>query len=797
MILAPGLPTRILVVDDQTATALESMLTLASELYTVTAVRTGTEALQVLATNEFDVALVDVVLSAFMDGVAVTAAIRDQYPRTRVIVFSGQVSHERKKEALRADAFMFLGKPIDEEELRLSIERINTIRRREIYGEKFQTLSRIAFGLQATRDLDALADQAVGGAKELGFDRARLYLLDEARDTLVGKAERGMEMQFVGYQVPITAQPIIAGIFRATRPMVWDREELQKQYPQADAEQWLSDLDLERIRWIDCPLVVGNHRIGTLAVDHHEHPEHFGYLEEDIQILGLLAGLVAHALNNSRLYQHEELAHASLNAVLRDSPDAVVTTDLQGIMTRVSPSIERLTGFSAEEMRGRRVSEFCTDETGAAKAGDRIARELMAEVEERKILTNKTVHLGTPSGVPCRTSLSLSLLFDSAGTKIGTVGILKELAPPDPRLEHYRNLLERFGYGTILLDHHGRITFLNSKAARLLHLSGSASEGAFLTDVLPEGLGATLAQASNEVREQNHKRSLSLEIRPPGSRTMTVQAELMPHVIGGDVKGVQVAIYGAKELTALIQTGRLMVLGEMLNDLAHELNNPLNNIQLTLQNVTERLEAGGQLSKEAIAPSFDVISRNSERVLALVRRLREFARPREFKREPIDLEKLIRDSLALFGSKLYGRNIEIEVVAPPGFPFALGEPTRLQQVLVNLIANADEAMELQAGPKRIEISLSLREQYVILRFCDTGPGVPSSIREALFEPFVTTKGGLRGTGLGLAISKSILEMHEGSIELVSAANCGACFEIRLPVAPAQEGPDQDGEEADK
>ncbi len=783
MIVTPELQTKILVVDDKAADALVTMLNIASKLYITRAATNAQEALQELAREPADVVLIDLVLPGSMDGVGATSAILERWPETRIIVFSGLESGERKRAVLDAGAFMYLGKPIEYDELRHAIETINAIRRKEILGSKFQTLTTIAYALEETLSFNELEKRIVRGAAALGFDRARLYLYDEKRQVLVGRIAHGMApgFKFEGYEIPFSASPIIKGVFEKDRPTVWNQELLRATFT-ADPEPWLSELGLESILWIDCPLVVGNQRIGTLSVDHAGHPDHPGYLEEDVQVMGILAGLASHSLNNALLYQREQLANASFKSILQDSPDAVVATDLHGRVTLASPSIERVMGTTPEETVGRLASDFYTDESGRPDAGKRIALAIMDDLGKKKLITNRPVLLLTASGKPRSALISVSLLHDVNGNDIGTVGMLKESIPPDPQAERYRNLIEGFGYGTILLDLQGKITFLNSKAVHLLQRPEAESQGTAFTGFIPEFQRSPFMEASRQVFESRRGSSLQLSLLRPSGQHLPVQAELTPYLSRGKSSGVQVALYGTKELAALIQSGRLMALGEMLTNMAHEVNNPLNNLRMAFQSLQEELAEKHPEEAEDLSFYGDVIERSSERIADLVRRLKEFARPREFHREPVKVIDLIKDSLALFGYQLRDRNIEVELHVAEDLPPVLGESTRLQQVLVNLISNASEAMEQQTAPRKIRIQASRGGSQAIIRFQDSGPGVPGALQPSLFEPFVTGKASGRGTGLGLAISRSILDLHEGTIELVNEGSGGACFEICLPLA---------------
>jgi signal transduction histidine kinase len=182
----------------------------------------------------------------------------------------------------------------------------------------------------------------------------------------------------------------------------------------------------------------------------------------------------------------------------------------------------------------------------------------------------------------------------------------------------------------------------------------------------------------------------------------------------------------------------------------------------------------------------EIIERNGERIQKIVRQLREFARPREFRREPLSLNAVVREALAFLETRFRNRDIRLVLDLDPELPEILGEPTRLQQVLINLLVNAEEAMGEQEEPKEIHITSKAEPPgRVVLVLCDSGPGVPPEMREVLFDPFFTTKGPSKGTGLGLSISKGIMDLHEGTIELVDPPGArGACFRIEMKQAVA-------------
>lgn len=791
MNVAEGFPTRILIVDDKehVRESLRALVSLESSLYQVSTAAGGPEALSILDREPVDVVLCDQVLTPEMSGTEVTGAIKERHPGVRVVVFTGKdVPKDTKVEVLEAGALFFLNKPINEGELLHAISTINSIRRTEYLGKSFETLSRIAFSLQETFDFDQLAQRIVAGAHELGYARARLYLFDETKRVLTGRAAYGMPPGLFdgAYPIPLHAFPVVAAIFDVDRPTVWTEELIRGRFGEISGEPWLTDMDLHGIAWIDCPLVVGNRRIGTLAVDHHRRPgrEH---TRDDLQIIGVFAGLAAQALNNARLYrkeaaarEQEALARASLASILRDAPDAIITTDLHGVINQASPSVERVVGISPGRLVGQPAAACYTDETGSREVGKTIARELMEEVRAKGMVSNRRVFLFGDDGQPRPISISISLVHDEQGREVGTLGFLKDLSPIEAQIRRYRDLLEGFGYGTLLLTEAGIIEFCNRKAERLLRRARVELQGQRLLDLVPEGFRDDLSQCIQAALREGTEKSLDLDILRPDGVPVPVKMHLSPFRSEEMIRGVAVAIYGADELASLIQSGRLMVLGQMVAGVAHEINNPLNNILPAARDLRSRLERREPLDERSRF-YLETVERNGERIQKIVRQLREFARPREFHREPLSLNTVLRDALAFLETRFRNRNIQLVLDLDPDLPEILGEPSRLQQVLINLLVNAEEAMEGQEETKEIHVATKAEPPgRVTLLVADSGPGVPPEMRDVLFDPFFTTKGPSKGTGLGLSISKGIMDLHEGTIELVDRPGArGACFKIEM------------------
>ena len=786
MIPIEGYPTRILIVDDNphTCAALCSRLELQGG-YAATAVESGLAALEILGRSAFDVVLCDLRLRGEMDGIAVTRELQRSWPETRVVIFTGVDDGASKVAALAAGAFFFLSKPINFDELALAIDRINSVRRTERLHRFFENLTRISYSLQQSFDEGQVAERIVAGACELGYRRARLYLYDPTDATLVGRAAAGVEIgrPFEGYLIPLHVQPMIRSLFHADRPTFWNKEALLRRHGHECTEPWMTDFDLHQTTWIDCPLLVQGKRIGMLSVDDWGRLD-VRYTEDDRQVMAFFSGVAAQALANCRLYQKEALANASLRSILHEAPDAVVTTDLHGKINFASPSCQRVIGWEAEQMLGRKAAELYrgpVDEHGPPPGADlekglTVARGIMSRLRRGETLSNLRVDLATPEGLPRTISLSVSLLHGQSGELIGTLGFLKDLGPLEGESRRYRDLLEGFGYGTLLLEGE-TISYANRKAERLLRRSGAQLLGKSLFELLPGERAGEVRESLEQVRKNASETSLDLVFLLPGGKSLPIRAAASAVPAGPEVH-VALGLYDKSELALLLQSGRLMALGQMTAGVAHEINNPLNNLFTALRGVEEQLGPAAEAVREELA----IVERNSQRIRTIVAQLRQFSRPSEISRVPLSLNTVVRDAMAFFASRFKNRNIELTMSLAPALPEVLGDSVRLQQVVVNLVFNAEEAMEGQQEKMAIHLATRTEsEKTVILEVEDSGPGIPDELREMIFDPFFTTKPPSQGTGLGLAISKSILELHEGSLSVSTGkSGRGALFRIELP-----------------
>jgi len=222
----------------------------------------------------------------------------------------------------------------------------------------------------------------------------------------------------------------------------------------------------------------------------------------------------------------------------------------------------------------------------------------------------------------------------------------------------------------------------------------------------------------------------------------------------------------------LFRSEKLASIGKLAAGVAHEINNPLTGI-LTNASLLKDDLTDDDPRKEDV----EVIVKETIRCREIVKRLLDFARQTKPQKKLTNLNSLIDNIILLVRNQTSFRNIEIEKHVVTDFPELMVDPDQIQQVFINLILNASEAMP-NGGKLNIELNKS-NEETVSILFSDTGIGIPEHLKEKIFDPFFTTKES--GTGLGLSITYGIIEQHGGNINLTSTPGEGTTFEISLPL----------------
>lgn len=239
----------------------------------------------------------------------------------------------------------------------------------------------------------------------------------------------------------------------------------------------------------------------------------------------------------------------------------------------------------------------------------------------------------------------------------------------------------------------------------------------------------------------------------------------------------------------LVQTHKLQAIGTLTAGVAHELNNPINNLMLTADGLKEDYH---ELADAERLELIDDLVHESERARDIVRNLLDFARKSDAELQPVDVEQLLDETLQLASNQVRLAKVAVRGELEENLPPIYGDRQQLTQVFLNLVLNALDAMDA-GGVLTIVVQKSADRSAVEIAFADTGSGIPEHCIDKVFDPFFSTKNQGRGTGLGLSVSLGIIKQHGGDIRVSSTEGEGTVFTVILPVARVPAGVEEDDE----
>jgi PAS domain S-box-containing protein len=237
----------------------------------------------------------------------------------------------------------------------------------------------------------------------------------------------------------------------------------------------------------------------------------------------------------------------------------------------------------------------------------------------------------------------------------------------------------------------------------------------------------------------------------------------------------------------LIQAGKMTTLGVMAAGMAHEINQPLNVIQVCADYFQKMLKRGQPIRDDDLKSMANDIISNVERATAVIKHVRDFARQSDVVKDKVNINEPIKDVFKVLGHQIKVHKIELELDLDPDLPLIMAEYNRLEQVFINLVTNSIDAMdEMDQSPetkneeKRLRIQSFADHDQVVITVSDTGMGMTEEVKKKIFEPFFTTKKIGRGTGLGISISYGIIKDYDGTIAVESEVGKGTTFYLRFP-----------------
>jgi len=353
--------------------------------------------------------------------------------------------------------------------------------------------------------------------------------------------------------------------------------------------------------------------------------------------------------------------------------------------------------------------------------------------------------------------------------------------------EFARRLVDNFPDLILVLDTAAHYTYVSPRCKEVLGYDvEELQDMEFGGRMHPEDLPAALTLYRDIVAGKQTFASLEVRVRHKQGDWRRVRFNFSPLCNEkGEIEGVVLSGRDVTDLKRLeeqlIQAEKLAAMGQMLAGVAHELNNPLTAILGVTELLRER-EGTDDSSKRQL----DLTHRQARRAARIVQNLLEFSRPASPQKRPLDVNSLLERTLQLHEHSLRRNNIAVDFRPQPDLPGVIGDANQLIQVFLNLVTNAEQAIQEIRDTGRIQIRPSHNDNRVMITVQDDGIGIRAEALPRIFDPFYTTKRPGGGTGLGLSICMSIIREHGGNIEAETLPAGGSAFTIYLPVAPTQQ-----------
>ena len=471
---------------------------------------------------------------------------------------------------------------------------------------------------------------------------------------------------------------------------------------------------------------------------------------------------------------------ATAREIVAALADAVVVTGVDRRVATVNRAAAELFGRPLEDLPGTHV-----DDLVAPVERQHVAeRERRAYAGEEQRYETKVLR---PDGVERDVAVSSTPLLLDARV-VGTVATLRDITEQKRAQDtlarsesRYRNLFESASDAIVTLDANGRFTTFNHAAENISGYRREELVAQWFAPMLPDDeLPKALAHFQKALAGETGLFETSF-LRKDGD-VRTIQVTYSTPQKDEEVLCVIRDVTDQKMLQEqLIQSEKMSAIGQLVSGVAHELNNPLAGISAFAQLLlTEKRFPPDQRT------AAEMIYAEARRASRIVQNLLTFARQHKPERTAASTNQVLDDTLELRGYELRVRGIEVVRDYDDALPDTMADAHQLQQVFLNLITNAEQAMEKrQRDAQRLTVRTRRNGGVIRTEIEDTGPGIPPNLIERIFNPFFTTKPTGSGTGLGLSISLGIVREHEGRIWAENAPTGGARFVVELPIVAAR------------
>ncbi len=683
------------------------------------------------------------------------------------------------------------------------------------YADRIRSVAEVSASLhQSLRPTDAMGHAAETLRRALGVGTVRIGLVDEVwQEFTFPVHRRGAEVRD-GIRRPLE-RGLLEEVWRTGRTYF---------FPQNATEESAGvglALDTQPRTFAAVPLRLRGSVAGVVAIEDETHDHAFEV--EDVRILEIVAQQLGVTLENLESLEEErrqritaewlrQMARTATDPEARPTQLLELAADaaFQGIggsaamvsllpgdgtcasvATRGSvsrarvdplPLVGSVAGWMLEEQGAVFISANLAEDPRLSedfhqRAGATALAAVPVWCENRVIAI---LELARPVGVSFAVAdvERLAQIADHSGAGYQTARAGQSLRKSE---ERYRRLFSAATDAIVTFDRSGVITSFNQAAERLWQVRARAAVGGRWETVLPFEAPAVVTE---RIRQALAGESCAFEatIRRPDGERGIVAMSISPLVEDGQtttVLGIVRDVTDQRRVQAqLLQAEKMSAIGQLVGGMAHEINNPLASILVNMELLLSEARDPGQLE------TLNSIKLETDRAAQIVRNLLTYVRGQGSERALVDLREPIRGALALRRNQLLNQRIDVQLELPGELVPVWGNAVNLQQVLMNLLVNAEHAIRGHRTAGHLWIRLTVQDQRATVIVEDDGPGIPPELVTRIFDPFYTTKPEGEGTGLGLSVSAGIVADHHGRISVSPRPEGGARFSVELPLSSA-------------